>query len=64
MKLAKSNDSGDRASMFVTHSPCLECAKGIYQAGIIEVYYQVDYRSTDGIDFLKKCGIKIEKIDK
>ena len=63
MKLAKSNDSGNQACMFVTHSPCLECAKGIYQAGINEVYYQHDYRSTDGLDFLKKCGIKIEKID-
>jgi dCMP deaminase len=64
MKLAKSTDSGDKASMFVTHSPCLECAKGIYQAGIVEVYYQNNYRSVDGINFLKKCGIKIEKIDK
>ena len=63
MKLAKSNDSGNQACMFVTHSPCLECAKGIYQAGINEVYYQHEYRSTDGLDFLKKCGIKIEKID-
>ena len=62
MKLAKSNDSGNQASMFVTHSPCLECAKGIYQAGIAEVYYGEEYRSADGIEFLKKCGIKIEKI--
>jgi dCMP deaminase len=64
MKLAKSSESGDQASMFVTHAPCLECAKGIYQSGISQLYYQDDYRSTDGLDFLKKCGIKIEKIDK
>jgi dCMP deaminase len=64
MKLAKSNNSGHQASMFITHSPCLECAKGIYQAGIKEVVYGEDYRSEDGIYFLKKCGIKIEKISK
>ena len=48
--------------MFVTHAPCIECAKGIYQAGIKEVFYGSEYRSTDGIDFLQKCNIKIEKI--
>jgi len=64
MKLAKSTNSGNQASMFITHSPCLECAKGIYQAGIKEVFYGQDYRSEDGIVFLKKCGIKIEKIIK
>ena len=62
MKLAKSNESGNGASMFVTHSPCLECAKGIYQAGIKEVYFKNQYRSDDGINFLKKCKIHIEKI--
>lgn len=62
MKLAKSLSSGNQASMFITHSPCLECAKGIYQAGIKEVFYGEDYRSEDGINFLKKCGVKIEKI--
>jgi dCMP deaminase len=49
--------------MFVTHCPCLDCAKGIYQAGIKEVFYREDYRSNDGIDFLKKCGIKVEKVN-
>jgi dCMP deaminase len=62
MKLAKSTESGNQAAMFVTHSPCLECAKSIYQAGISEVYYQHDYRSADGVEFLRKCGIKIEKL--
>lgn len=62
MKLAKSTDSGDQASMFVTHSPCLECAKGIYQSGIRTVYYQEDYRSSDGVEFLKKCGVTVEKL--
>jgi len=63
MKLAKSTESGDGSSIFITHSPCLECAKGIYQAGIKEVYYSVNYRNTDGIDFLEKCNIKIEQLD-
>ena len=63
LKLAKSTESGDGSSIFITHSPCLECAKGIYQAGIKEVYYSVNYRNTDGIDFLEKCNIKIEKLD-
>ena len=62
MKLAKSTESGDGSSIFITHSPCLECAKGIYQAGIKEVYYSINYRNTDGIDFLEKCNIKIEKL--
>ena len=64
MKLARSTNSGNQASMFITHSPCLECAKGIYQAGIKEVFYGEDYRSEEGIVFLKKCGIKIEKVIK
>lgn len=62
MKLAKSTESGNQAAMFITHSPCLECAKSIYQAGISEVYYQHDYRTVDGVEFLRKCGIKIEKL--
>ena len=63
MKLAKSAESGEDASMIVTHAPCMECAKGIFQAGIKEVFYREDYRSTDGINFLKNCGIKIEKLE-
>ena len=62
MKLAKSNESGLDSSIFITHSPCLDCAKGIYQAGIKEVYYSTDYRSTDGIDFLNKCGITVTRV--
>lgn len=61
MKLAKSSNSGDGASMILTHSPCLECAKGIYQAGIKEVFYKESYRSRDGIEFLEKCGIAIQQ---
>ena len=62
MKLARSNESGDNASLFLTHSPCLECAKGIYQAGIKNVYYRNQYRNNDGISFLNRCKIQIEQI--
>jgi dCMP deaminase len=59
MKLAKSNESGKDATMFITHSPCIECAKGMYQAGIKTVYFRHHYRSTAGIDFLKKCNLTV-----
>ena len=61
-KLAKSTESGDGASMFITHSPCLDCAKLIYQSGIKSVYYRNVYRSDDGIKFLEKCNVNVEKI--
>lgn len=59
-KLARSSESGEGASLFVTHSPCLECAKLIYQAGIKEVYYENHYRDTTGVNFLLKSGVVIE----
>ena len=62
-KLAKSNESGDGAAMFITHSPCLDCAKLIFQSGIKSVYYGEQYRNTDGLDFLTKSGVDITKID-
>jgi dCMP deaminase len=60
-KLAKSTESGDGAKLFVTHAPCLDCAKLVYQSGIDSVYYRNSYRSTAGIEFLEKCGIKVEQ---
>lgn len=62
-KLAKSNESGNGAAMFITHSPCLDCAKLIYQSGIDHVFYRNSYRSNDGIEFLKKSGVEVEKLD-
>jgi dCMP deaminase len=62
MKLAKSTESGENASLFITHAPCLECAKGIYQSGIKEIYYRDQYRSTSGLEFLQNCGINITKV--
>ena len=62
-KLAKSNESGNGAIMFITHSPCLDCAKLIYQSGINRVFYRNSYRNNDGINFLEKSGVKVEKLD-
>jgi dCMP deaminase len=62
-KLAKSNDSGLGADIFITHAPCIECAKLIYQSGINSVYYGENYRDDAGVEFLKKSGVKIEKLD-
>jgi len=62
-KLAKSNDSGLGADIFITHAPCIECAKLIYQSGINGVYYGINYRDDSGIEFLKKSGVNIEKLD-
>lgn len=61
-KLAKSTESGLGASLFVTHSPCLDCAKLIYQSGIGSVFYRNAYRSDDGIHFLKQSGVNVEQI--
>ena len=61
-KLARSSESGEGATMYITHAPCFDCAKLIHVAGINKVFYHVPYRSTDGIDFLKKCKIEVEQI--
>ncbi len=63
-KLARSNESGLNATMFVTHSPCIDCAKLIYQSGITSVFYRDAYRSEDGVQFLKKSGINVEKLER
>lgn len=62
-KLARSTESGLGADIFITHAPCLDCAKLIYQSGIRTVYYGSAYRSTDGVDFLSKSGINVEQIN-
>ena len=61
-KLAKSTESGLNASMFITHAPCLDCAKLIYQSGIDAVFYRDAYRSEDGIRFLKQSKVNVEQI--
>jgi dCMP deaminase len=61
-KLARSNESGLGADLFVTHSPCLECAKLIFQAGIKKVFFGKDYRDDSGIKFLVQSGVIVEKL--
>lgn len=60
-KLARGTNSGAGASIFVTHSPCLECAKLIYQSGINSVYYNNNYRDSAGIEFLQRSGIAVHQ---
>ena len=61
-KLALAHESSKNAVMFITLSPCIECAKLIHITGIKKVYYAEEYRDSGGINFLKKCKIKTEKI--
>lgn len=62
-KVAKSNNSSAGATLYVTASPCIECAKLIIQAGIVRVVYSDDYRNEDGIDLLKRANIEVVKIE-
>jgi len=62
-KLAKSSDSGLGADIFVTHAPCMECAKLIFQSGIRRVFYSENYRDDSGIKFLKQSGVEVIKHD-
>ena len=61
-KLARSNESGEGSVAFITHAPCLSCAKMLYSAGVIEVVYADPYKSKDGLEFLEKCGIKVSQL--
>lgn len=61
-KLAKSNNSGLGADLFITHSPCIECSKLIYQSGIRRVWYNANYRDNSGLDFLSKSGVEVNKV--
>ena len=62
-KVAQSGNSSEGATLYVTASPCMECAKLIIQSGIRRVVYRDEYRLTDGIDLLRRAGIEVEKID-
>ncbi len=61
-KVARSTNSSDGADMFITHVPCIECAKSLFQSGIRKIFYRNTYRSDDGLKFLEKCGVAIEKV--
>jgi len=61
-KLARGLNSGKDADIFITHAPCLECAKLIYQSGIRRVYFGENYRDAAGTEFLQKSGIEVNKL--
>jgi dCMP deaminase len=62
-KVAKSGNSSQGATLYVTASPCLECSKLIIQSGIKRVVYKDEYRLTDGVDLLRRAGVEVEKVD-
>ena len=62
-KVAKSGNNAEGSTLYVTASPCMECAKLIIQSGIRRVVYRDEYRLTDGVDLLRRAGIEVEKID-
>lgn len=62
-KVAKSNNSSDGATLYVTAAPCVECAKLIIQSGIRRVVYRDSYRITDGLDLMERAGIEILQIE-
>ena len=62
-KVARSSESAEGAVLFVTHGPCIECAKLIYQSGIKQVFYRDNYRNTAGTDFLKQAGVIVNQIE-
>lgn len=63
LKVAQSTQSCEGATLYITLSPCRECSKLIHQSGITRVVYQMGYRDTSGIDFLKKAGVTVEQIE-
>ena len=61
LKLAKSNNSAEGATLYITLSPCRDCSKLIHQAGIVRVVYRDEYKDTSGIEFLKSANVEVEK---
>ena len=61
-KIARSGNNSDGATLYVTDSPCIECAKLIIQAGIKRIVYSREYRLTDGVDLLRRAGIQVEHL--
>ncbi len=61
-KVAKSSNSSNKATLYVTSSPCLECSKLIIQAGIIRVVFTEKYRIEDGINLLKRANIEVKQV--
>jgi dCMP deaminase len=62
-KLAKSQESGEDSTMFITHAPCVDCSKLIYSSGVKKIYFKNYYRDPSGLEFLKKCGVEVEQVN-
>ena len=62
-KVARSNNSSDGATLYVTCSPCIECAKLIIQSGIRRVVFSEMYHNSDGVDLLSRNGIETELVE-
>lgn len=62
-KVAKSGNSSENATLYITASPCIECAKLIIQAGIVRVVYSEEYHSSEGVQLLKRAGIEIKYVN-
>lgn len=62
-KITRSTLSSVGASVFVTTAPCIECAKRLHGAKVVEVFYREVYRNSDGIDFLRKAGVHVEQVE-
>ncbi len=62
-KVARSSESSEGSSMFITHAPCHDCAKMIFQSGISSVYYRTTYRDSTGIEFLEQCNIPVVQLN-
>jgi dCMP deaminase len=62
-KLARSSQGGSDADIFITHAPCLNCAKLIYQSGISSVYYRNSYRDMAGVEFLQKSNVEVIQVN-
>jgi len=63
LKVARSTQTCEGATLYITLSPCKECSKLIHQSGIKRVVYQLGYRDTTGVDFLTKAGVTVEQIE-
>ena len=63
LKVARSTQSCENATLYITLSPCRECSKLIHQSGIKRVVYQMGYRDTSGVDFLRKAGVVVDQIE-
>ncbi|MGE4348046.1 MAG: cytidine/deoxycytidylate deaminase family protein, partial [Flavobacteriaceae bacterium] len=62
LKVARSTQTCNGATLYITLSPCKECSKLIHQAGITRVVYHQGYKDTSGIDFLRRAGVHVDFI--